>query len=453
MRVSAKIGAAAVATALMSVAGPAGVATAQVIAPTGSGTLGRWGGGLNSTPSKKPLPGTITPPSPGQPPSPGGPPSPPPTYLRDIGGFTFRCKTGGGDGSCHLLPPPPKPGKPGASGHQTPGGTLGEFGPGGSPVNECATDWTVSYGGRVYPMSGAQCAGPVTSGWIEAVCNAAPTGGSVSFGLTEAGWVPHDFETDWHYVRPAPYTASFTVPSCSPAAQENPTAITWRVKGPHWPQDTVNGQGIRAVWHLVPVVRRVGVDIPEAPDLGPTLLWDGFSSDPTVTNYAKDQILGPNTQALIGHPLPQWIIRHHGPATDVAASNTGQPAPVVTGRFYIRTFKGRPMNIKVTGSYTAVWGHWYFKVTATPSAEQASSQYVAGVIWHSRTTTKVVHGKEVTHTFVWTTPEWGTYDYPVGVTANPSVTGLQPKGAQERTFPVSADIRVRTYRAVVTSGG
>jgi hypothetical protein len=454
MRVSAKIGAVAVATALMSVAGPAGVATAQVVAPTGSGTLGRWGSGANSTPSKKPLPGTITPPSPGQPPAPGGPPSPPPSFLRDIGGFMFRCGVGGGygTGSCHLLPPP-KPGKPGEPGGSTPGGTLGTFGPGGTPTEECATDWTVNYGGRTYPMSGAQCAGPVSTGWIEAVCNAAPTGGTVSFGLSEAGWVPHDFESDWHYVRPGPYTSSFTVPSCSPAAQENPTSITWQVKGPHYPSDTVNGQGIRVEWHLVPVVRQVGVDIPEAPDLGPTLLWDGFSSTPTVTNYAKDQILGPNTQALIGHPLPQWLIRHHGPATTVAASNTGQPAPVVTGRFYVRTFKHRPMTIRVTGSYTAVWGHWYFRVTATPSAGQGESSYVAGVIWHSRTVTKVVRGKEVTHTFTWTTPEWGVYYYPVSVEANPSVTGLQPKGAQEKTFPVSATIKVRTYRAVVTAGG
>jgi hypothetical protein len=448
MRTLGKLTSIGAVAALAVAMAPAGAAVAQ-----GGGGLGLYGSSGQANAKKTHVRGTVTPPSPGQPPAPGEPPSPPPTYLRDIGGFTFRCETGGGDGSCHLLPPPPKPGKPGKQGSQTPGGTLGTFGPGGTPTEECATGWTVSYGGRTYPMAGDQCAGPVSTGWIEAVCDAQPTGGTVSFGLTEFGWVPHDFESDYLYVRPGPYTSSFSVPSCSPAAQENPTSITWQVKGPHWPQDTVNGQGIRAVWRLVPIVRQVGVDIPEAPDLGPTLLWDGFSATPTVTNYAKDQILGPTTQALIGHPLPQWIIRHHAPATDVAASNTGQPAPVVTGRFYVRTFKGRPMTIRVTGSYTAVWGHWYFKVTATPSAEQASSPYVAGVIWHSRTVTKVVHGKEVTHTFTWTTPEWGTYFYPVGVTASPSVTGLQPKGAQEQTFPVSATIKVRTYRAVITAGG
>jgi len=453
MRVSAKIGAVAVATALMTVAGPAGVATAQVVAPTDSGTLGRWGTGLTSTPSKKPLPGTITPPSPGQPPAPGGPPSPPPTYIRDIGGFDFQCQTGQSNASCHLLPPPPKPGKPGKQGGQTPGGTLATFGPGSNPTEECATDWTVSYGGQTYPMTGASCAGPVSTGWIEAVCNGGTTSGSVGFDLTKFGWVPSGYDADALYVRPGPYLASFSVPSCSPAAQENPTSITWQVKGPHYPSDTVNGQGIRVEWHLVPVVRQVGVNLPEAPDLGPTLLWDGFSSDPTVTNYAKDQILGPNTQALIGHPLPQWIVHSHGPATDVSASNTGQPAPVVTGRFYVRTFKGRPMVVRVTGSYTAVWGHWYFKVTATPSAGQGESAYVAGVIWHSETFITTKHGKPVTHTVSWTTPEWGTYFYPTGVTASPSVTGLQPKGAQERVFPVSATIKVRTYRAVFTAGG
>jgi len=448
MRTLGKLTAIGAVAALAVAMAPAGAAVAQ-----GGGGLGLYGSSGQAHAKKTHVRGTVTPPSPGQPPSPGKPPSPPPTFLRDIGGFTFRCETGGGDGSCHLLPPPPKPGKPGTPRRQTPGETLGTFGPGGDPTEECATGWTVSYGGRTYPMSGAQCAGPVSTGWIEAVCNGGETGGVVSFGLTQYGWVPHDFESDWHYVRPGPYTSSFTVPSCSPAAQENPTSITWQVKGPHYPSDTVNGQGIRVKWRLVPVVRRVGVDIPEAPDLGPTLIWNGFTSTPTVTNYAKDQILGPNTQALIGHPLPQWIIRHHGPATDVAASNTGQPAPVVTGRFYVRTFKGRPMNIKVTGSYTAVWGHWYFKVTATPSAGQGESAYVDGVIWHSKTTTKVVHGKKVTHTFVWTTPEWGVYYYPVGVTTSPSVTGLEPKGAQERVFQVSATIKVRTYRAVVTSGG
>jgi hypothetical protein len=449
MRAVAKaFGATAIATALLVAAAPARAAVAQ----GESQGLGRWGSYAHPPRSKTPLPGSTTPPSPGQPPQPGGPPSPPPTYLRDIGGFTFRCETGGGDASCHLLPPP-KPGKPGEPGHQTPGGTLGTFGPGSDPTEECATGWTVSYGGQTYPMSGAKCAGPVSTGWIEAVCDGSQTGGTVSFGVSQYGWVPHDFTADWHYVRPGLYTSSFTVPSCSPAAQENPTSITWQVKGPHYPSDTVNGQGIPVSWHLVPVVRQVGVNLPEAPDLGPTLIWNGFSSGPTVTNYAKNQILGPNTQALIGHPLPQWLIRHHGPATDVAASNTGQPAPVVTGRFYVRTFKGRPMNIRVTGSYTAVWGHWYFKVTATPSDSTASNQYVAGVIWHSKTVTERIHGKEVTHTFVWTTPEWGTYYYPVGVTADSSVTGLQPKGAQERVFPVSGTIKVRTYRAVITAGG
>jgi len=443
MRAVAKaFGATAIATALLVATAPAAVAQG----------LGLWASYAHPPRSKTPLPASTTPPSPGQPPSPGGPPEPPPTYLRDIGGFTFRCQTGGGDGSCHLLPPP-KPGKPGKPGGQTPGGTLGTFGPGSDPTEECATGWTVNYGGRTYPMSGAQCAGPVTTGWIEAVCNGGVTSGSVGFDLTQFGWVPSGYDTDATYVPAGPYTASFSVPSCSPAAQENPTSITWQVKGPHYPSDTVNGQGIPVSWNLVPVVRQVGVNLPEAPTLGPTLLWDGFSSTPTVTNYAKDQILGPTTQALIGHALPQWIIRHHGPATDVAASNTGQPAPVVTGRFYVRTFKGRPMEIKVTGSYTAVWGHWYFKVTATPSAGQGQSSYVAGVIWHSITTTKVVHGKEVSRTISWTTPEWGTYFYPTGVTTTPSVTGLQPKGAQEQTFPVSTTIKVRTYRAVITSGG
>jgi len=398
-------------------------------------------------------PSTPTPPSPGQPPSPGGPPKPPPTFIRDIGGFDFQCQTGQSNASCHLLPPPPPPGKPGNPGSQTPGVTLGSFGPGASPSVECAADWVASYGGKTYGMTGASCAGPVSTGWIEAVCNGGTTSGSVGFDLTKFGWVPSGYDSDAIYVQPGPYTASFTVPSCSPAAQENPTSITWQVKGPHYPSDTVNGQGIRAVWRLVPVVRRVGVDIPEAPDLGPTLIWNGFSSTPTVTNYAKDQILGPNTQALIGHPLPQWIVHGHGPTSDVAASNTGQPAPVVTGRFYVRTFKGRPMTIRVTGSYTAVWGHWYFKVSATPSAGQGQSRYVDGVIWHSETTTKRIHGKEVSRTISWTTPEWGTYFYPTGVTTTPSVTGLEPKGAQEKVFPVSANIKVRTYRAVITAGG
>jgi len=429
--------------------------SAPAWAATGAsgGSLGIVGAQVKSQHHIAHKPGTPTPPSPGQPPSPGGPPSPPPTYLRDIGGFTFRCRTGGGDGSCHLLPPPPKPGKPGTPGGQTPGVTLGSFGPGTSPSVECATNWVTTYGGQSYPMSGASCAGPVSTGWIEAVCNGSTTSGSVGFDLTRYGWVPSGYDADALYVRPGPYTASFSVPSCSPAAQQNPTSITWQVKGPHWPQDTVNGQGSPVSWHLIPVVRQVGVNLPEAPDLGPTLLWNGFSAGPTVTNYAKDQILGPNTQALIGHPLPQWIVTGHGPATDVSASNTGQPAPVVTGRFYVRTFKGRPMVVRVTGSYTAVWGHWYFRVTATPSAGQGQSSYVAGVIWHSRTVTKVVDGKKVTHTFTWTTPEWGVYYYPTGVVAEPSVTGLEPKGAQERVFPVSANIKVRTYRAVVTAGG
>jgi len=448
MRVIAKTAAISAAASLLVLALPARPAMAQ-----GGSNLGAWGTGVGTRPHKTKVPGTYTPPSPGQPPTPGTPPSPPPTYIRDIGGFDFRCTTGGGDGSCHLLPPPPKPGKPGSSGGQTPGGSLGTFGPGASPTVECATDWSTAYGGQTYAMSGDACGGPVSTGWIEAVCDGSDTSGTVSFGLTEAGWVPSGYDADALYVRPGPYLASFSVPSCSPAAQENPTSISWQVKGPHYPSDTVNGQGIPVKWHLIPVVRRVGVNLPAAPTLGPTLLWDGFTSTPRVTNYAKNQILGPTTQALIGHPLPQWIVHSHGPATSVAASNTGQPAPVVTGRFYVRTFKGRPMVVQVTGEYTAVWGHWYFKVTATPSAEQASSQYVAGVIWHSKTMTKVVNGKKVSHTVYWTTPEWGTYFYPVGVAANPSVTGLAPRGAQERTFPVSADIKVRTYRAVVTFGG
>jgi hypothetical protein len=449
MRMISKLTSIGVAAVLAVAIAPAGTAVAQ------DGGLGLYGSSGMVNPKKTQAPGTVTPPSPGQSPAPGGPPSPPPSFLRDIGGFMFRCGVGGGygTGSCHLLPPPSKPGKSGASGQQTPGETLGTFGPGASPTEECSTGWTVSYGGQTYPMTGDQCGGPVTSGWIEAICDSAPTGGTVSFDLSQYGWVPHDYQSDWYYVSPGPYTSSFSVPSCSPAAQENPTSITWQVKGPHYPSDTVNGQGIKVQWHLVPVVRQVGVDIPEAPDLGPTLLWNGFSSTPTVTNYAKDQILGPNTQALIGHTLPQWIIRHHGPATDVAASNSGQPAPVVTGRFYVRTFKGRPMNIKVTGSYTAVWGHWYFKVTATPTAGQGESPYVDGVIWHTGTYITIKHGKSVTHTFWWTTPEWGTYYYPVGVASILSVTGLEPKGAQERVFPVSANIKVRTYRAVITAGG
>jgi hypothetical protein len=174
MRMISKLTSIGVAAVLAVAIAPAGTAVAQ------DGGLGLYGSSGMVNPKKTQAPGTVTPPSPGQSPAPGGPPSPPPSFLRDIGGFMFRCGVGGGygTGSCHLLPPP-KPGKPGEPGGSTPGGTLGTFGPGGTPTEECATDWTVNYGGRTYPMSGAQCAGPVSTGWIEAVCNAAPTGGTV----------------------------------------------------------------------------------------------------------------------------------------------------------------------------------------------------------------------------------------------------------------------------------
>jgi len=233
------------------------------------------------------------------------------------------------------------------------------------------------------------------------------------------------------------------------------------VKGPHYPQDTVNGQGIAANWRLVPVVSPLGLDVPIAPDLGPTIHWNGFSSGPTVTNYAKNQILGPNTQALIGHTLPQWITTGSEPNQIISAANTGHSAPVVTGKFYVRTFKGRPMNIEVTGSYTAIWGHWYFKVTAIPTAYQATYPYQILIapgypeIWctsYKSTPT----GSECTSTYsTWVPPVYEpvTFYYPTGVSPSISNVNLVPLNAHEETFPVSADIKVRTYRAVVTSGG
>jgi len=326
------------------------------------------------------------------------------------------------------------------------------------PSPECALNWSTSYGGATYPMSGDQCAGPVTTGWIKAVCNgSSQTSGTVSFDISEWGQVPHGGP----YVPGGPYTSSFTVPSCSPAAQENPVSITWQVKGPHYPQDTVNGQGIAANWRLVPVVSPLGLDVPIAPDLGPTIHWNGFSSGPTVTNYAKNQILGPNTQALIGHTLPQWITTGSEPNQIISAANSGHSAPVVTGKFYVRTFKGRPMNIEVTGSYTAIWGHWYFKVTAIPTAYQATYPYRILIapgypeIWctsYKSTPT----GSECTSTIsTWVPPVYEpvTFYYPTGVSPSISNVNLVPLNAHKETFPVSADIKVRTYRAVVTAGG
>jgi len=326
------------------------------------------------------------------------------------------------------------------------------------PSPECALNWVTSYGGATYPMSGDQCAGPVTTGWIKAVCNgSSQTSGTVSFDISEWGQVPYGGP----YVPEGPYTSSFTVPSCSPAAQENPVSITWHVKGPHYPQDTVNGQGIAANWRLVPVVSPLGLDVPIAPDLGPTIHWNGFSSGPTVTNYAKNQILGPNTQALIGHTLPQWITTGSEPNQIISAANTGHSAPVVTGKFYVRTFKGRPMNIEVTGSYTAIWGHWYFKVTAIPTAYQATYPYqilIAPGYWEiSCTSYKSTRtGSECTSTTsTWVPPVYEpvTFYYPTGVSPSISNVNLVPLSAHKETFPVSADIKVRTYRAVVTAGG
>jgi hypothetical protein len=325
------------------------------------------------------------------------------------------------------------------------------------PSPECAWNWSTSYGGATYPMSGDQCAGPVTTRWIKAVCNGSQTSGTVSFDISESGQVPYGGP----YVPEGPYTSSFTVPSCSPAAQENPVSITWKVKGPHYPNDTVNGQGIAANWRLVPVVSPLGLDVPIAPDLGPTIHWNGFSSGPTVTNYAKNQILGPNTQALIGHTLPQWITTGSEPNQIISAANTGHSAPVVTGKFYVRTFKGRPMNIEVTGSYTAIWGHWYFKVTAIPTGYQATYPYqilIAPGYWEiSCTSYKSTRtGSECTSTTsTWVPPVYEpvTFYYPTGVSPSISNVNLVPLSAHKETFPVSADIKVRTYRAVVTAGG
>jgi len=322
------------------------------------------------------------------------------------------------------------------------------------PSPECALNWSTSYGGATYPMSGDQCAGPVTTGWIKAVCNGSQTSGTVSFDISEWGQVPHGGP----YVPGGPYTSSFTVPSCSPAAQENPVSITWQVKGPHYPQDTVNGQGIAANWRLVPVVSPLGLDVPIAPDLGPTIHWNGFSSGPTVTNYAKNQILGPNTQALIGHTLPQWITTGSEPNQIISAANSGHSAPVVTGKFYVRTFKGRPMNIEVTGSYTAIWGHWYFKVTAIPTAYQDTYKYkkeVSPGYWSY----PCIYYSWSNYCFagpgVYNPPVYRhiTFYYPIGVSPSISNVNLVPLTAHKETFPVSADIKVRTYRAVVTSGG
>jgi len=325
------------------------------------------------------------------------------------------------------------------------------------PSPECALNWSTSYGGATYPMSGDQCAGPVTTGWIKAVCNGSQTSGTVSFDISEWGQVPGGGP----YVPEGPYTSSFTVPSCSPAAQENPVSITWQVKGPHYPNDTVNGQGIAVNWRLVPVVSPLGLDVPIAPDLGPTIHWNGFSSGPTVTNYAKNQILGPNTQALIGHTLPQWITTGSEPNQIISAANSGHSAPVVTGKFYVRTFKGRPMNIEVTGSYTAIWGHWYFKVTAIPTAYQATYPYkvlVAPGYWFTWCSSYKYTSTGLKCTSInatWVPPVYDpvTFYYPTGVSPSISNVNLVPLSAHKETFPVSADIKVRTYRAVVTAGG
>lgn len=304
------------------------------------------------------------------------------------------------------------------------GNALGNVGWGPQyPSPECATNWVVDYAGGSYPMSGNPCDGPMTTGWIKAVCNgSSSTSGTVSFDISEFGWVPSGWDMDAFYVPAGPYSSSFSVPSCNPAAQENPTSVHWQVEGPHYPQDTVNGEGIGVKWRLVPVVTQAGLNVPIAPDIGPTIHWNGFSSGPTITNYAKDQILGPNTQAAIGHALPQWQLRTSGPNEVISASNSGHGAPVIHGYFYVRTFKHKPMLIQVSGSYTAIWGHWYFKVTAYPTASQASTQYIRTYACTTSTTSTFsgwgLNGQPVYSTSSSTScvPVWGTFYYPTGIT-------------------------------------